>query len=346
MSTPLTSHLPPALSPARLLEMLEVMLLARAVDERQWLLNRGGRQPFHISCQGHEAAQVGSAFALEPGKDVLVGYYRSLAACLAFGMTARDAFLAALARAEDPSTGGRQMPAHPGPRALNIMSTSSSVGTQIPHAVGAALASKLRGDGALAIVYFGDGATSKGDFHEGLNFAAVHKLPVLFVCENNHLAISAPTCRQMAVARVADRAPGYGMPGVSVDGTDALAVYAATAEAAARARAGQGPTLIDANVVRLTPHSSDDDDRRYRAEDDREEARRRDPIPRLRDELRAPGVLDDATEAAMRERVRATVEAALAYAEAATDPEPGTAFDHLYADWRPRDLKAGLRAGW
>jgi 2-oxoisovalerate dehydrogenase E1 component alpha subunit len=332
------------LSPERLREMFEVMVLARAVDERQWILNRQGRQAFHISCQGHEGSGVGSAFALERGKDVMAPYYRSLAAVMAFGMSARDVLLAALARAEDPNTGGRQMPAHYGHPGLKILTSGSCVATQIPHAVGAALASKIRGDGAVAIAYFGDGASSKGDFHEGLNFAAIHKLPVIFVCENNHYAISVPVSKQMAVRSVAERAPGYGMPGVAVDGTDALAVYRAVKEAAHRARAGEGPTLIESNVVRLTAHSSDDDDRRYRPESDREEARRHDPIVRFGQSLRDTGVLDDATEASIRERVKAAVDEALAYAEQAPDPAPETALDHVYAGRRTPDFRARLRS--
>src|SRR5579864_684028 len=180
----LAIHAQLGLSPERLLEMYETMLLARAVDERQWILNRQGRQAFHISCQGHEASGVGSAFALDRSRDVMVPYYRSLAAVLAFGVSARDIFLSALAKADDPMSGGRQMPAHYGLASAHILTSGSPVATQIPHATGEALASKIRGDGAVAIAYFGDGASSKGDFHEGLNFAAIHKLPAIFVCEN------------------------------------------------------------------------------------------------------------------------------------------------------------------
>jgi 2-oxoisovalerate dehydrogenase E1 component subunit alpha len=320
-----------SLSAERLLEMYETMLLARAIDERQWVLNRQGRQPFHISCQGHEASGVGSAFALERGKDVMVPYYRSLAAVLAFGMTPYEVFLAALAKADDPASGGRQMPAHYGLARAHILTSGSPVATQIPHAAGAALASKIRGDGAVAITYFGDGASSKGDFHEGLNFAAIHKLPVIFVCENNHYAISVPTRMQMAVGSVADRGPGYGMPGISVDGTDAVAVYRAVREAADRARAGDGPTLIESNVQRLTPHSSDDDDRRYRPERDREHAREQDPLPMFAATLRAEGLLDAEADAALQERVRETVSSALERAEAAADPAPASAFGNVYA---------------
>jgi 2-oxoisovalerate dehydrogenase E1 component alpha subunit len=204
------------------------------------------------------------------------------------------------------------------------------VATQIPHATGAALASKIRGDGGVSIVYFGDGASSKGDFHEGLNFAAIHKLPAIFVCENNHYAISVPTSKQMAVRSVAERAVGYGMFGDSINGTDPLMVYRAVKQAADRARAGEGPTLIESNVVRLTPHSSDDDDRRYRPEADREEARHHDPIDVFREYLVEHDLLDVATEDEMRARVRSEVDAALEEAEAAAVPAPATAFDHVY----------------
>ena len=332
------------LTDARLVEMYETMLLARAVDERQWILNRQGRQAFHISCQGHEGSGVGSAFALQPGTDVMVPYYRSLAAVLGFGMTPYEVFLAALSKADDPSSGGRQMPAHYGLARAKILTSGSPVATQIPHAAGAALASKIRGDKAVAITYFGDGASSKGDFHEGLNFAAIHKLPVIFVCENNHYAISVPSQKQMAVGSVAYRGPGYGMASVSVDGTDPLAVYRVVREAADRARAGEGPTLIESNVVRLTPHSSDDDDRRYRPESEREEARRHDPLEVFARYLRAHDLLDDALQAEMRARIKQTVEAALEQAEAAEPPVAETAFDHVYAGIRTRDFRSAWQS--
>jgi 2-oxoisovalerate dehydrogenase E1 component alpha subunit len=331
------------LSHERLLEMYETMLLARAIDERQWILNRQGTQPFHISCQGHEGSGVGSAFALDPGRDVLVPYYRSLGAVLAFGMTPLQVFLHALARADDPNTGGRQMPAHYGLAKPRILTSGSPVATQIPHATGAALASKIRGDGGVSIVYFGDGASSKGDFHEGLNFAAIHKLPAIFVCENNHYAISVPSSKQMAVRSVADRAVGYAMAGESVDGSDPLAVYRCVKEAVERARAGDGPTLIEANVPRLTPHSSDDDDRRYRPDSDREEARRRDPIEVFKRYLYDHDLLDDPRNSSLHDRLLKLVAAAFEEAEAAAVPEPSTAFDHVYADIRMPDTREKFR---
>jgi 2-oxoisovalerate dehydrogenase E1 component alpha subunit len=331
------------LDPPLLREMFETMLLARAVDERQWILNRQGREAFHISCQGHEGSGVGSAFALDRERDVMVPYYRSLAAVIAFGVTPRELFLSALAKADDPMTGGRQMPAHYGLARARILTSGSPVATQIPHATGAALASKIRGDGAVALTYFGDGASSKGDFHEGLNFAAIHKLPAIFVCENNHYAISVPTSKQMAVPSVADRAVGYGMFGESVDGTDPLVVYRAVKLAADRARAGEGPTLIESNVVRLTPHSSDDDDRRYRPEAERQEARHHDPIDVFRAYLREHDLLSADAEAQMRERIQHEVETALEEAEGTAEPSPETAFDHVYANVRMPNFREALR---
>jgi 2-oxoisovalerate dehydrogenase E1 component subunit alpha len=327
------------LSAEQCLRMFEVMLLARVVDERQWILNRQGREAFHISCQGHEASGVGSAFALDPERDVMVPYYRSLGAVLAYGITPRDIFLSALAKADDPMNGARQMPAHYGLASHRILTSGSPVATQIPHATGAALASKIRGDGGVSIVYFGDGASSKGDFHEGLNFAAIHKLPAIFVCENNHYAISVPTSKQMAVRSVADRAMGYGMAGAAVDGTDPLAVFGAVRDAVARGRAGDGPTLIESNVPRLTPHSSDDDDRRYRPESEREEARQHDPIDVFGDYLRSQHLLDADVEADMRSRIQASVDEALEQAQNASDPTPETAFDHVYKDMRMPDFR-------
>lgn len=315
---------------ATMLEMYHYMLLARALDERMWLLNRSGKAPFVISCQGHEAAQVGAALALERGKDFTLPYYRGLATVLVMGMSPRDVMLAALARAEDPNSGGRQMPAHYSQRTLRIVTQSSVVGTQIPHAAGIALAEKLRGGDAIAWTSFGEGTTSQGDFHEGLNLAAVHKLGVIFHCENNDYAISVPMRQQMAVQSVADRAVAYGIAGVKVDGTDVLACYAASREAVRRARAGEGPTLIEAKCLRLTPHSSDDNDRTYRPQDELKAMRENDPIVRFRALLHEEGVIDDAAEQELRASIAATVDDATKYAERAPEADPATLLDHVY----------------
>ncbi|MBI3966041.1 MAG: thiamine pyrophosphate-dependent dehydrogenase E1 component subunit alpha, partial [Chloroflexi bacterium] len=211
------------LADQELLDMYYYLLLARGLDDRMWLLNRQGKANFVISCNGHEASQVGTAWALRPGVDWVYPYYRDLGVILPLGMTPREVMLAVFARADDPSSGGRQMAGHWGKRDLKIVSVSSPVGTQIPQAAGTAYASKLFGSDEVTAVYFGEGTTSQGDFHEGLNFASIHRLPVVFICENNAYAISTPQRLEMAVGSVADRAPAYGMPGVSVDGNDVLA---------------------------------------------------------------------------------------------------------------------------
>lgn len=256
------------LSETDLVDMYRTMVLSRRLDERMWLLQRQGKVAFHISCQGQEATQVGAAWALDRGRDILHPYYRDMGMVLRFGMTPRELMLALFAKREDITSGGRQMPAHFSKKEARIVSGSSPVATQIPQAAGLALASKIRGEGVVTLTSFGEGATSKGDFHEGLNFAGIWKLPVVFLCENNRYAISVSQAKQMAIENVADRAAGYGFPGVVVDGNDILAVYAATKEAVDRARAGESPTLIEAKTYRVVPHSSDDDDRLYRSEDE------------------------------------------------------------------------------
>ena len=200
--------------------------------------------------------------ALRPGRDLFYTYYRDLAVLLALGMTPAEVMLGFLAKDGERMSGARQFPLHGAYPDLGAVNLSNVVGTQVPQAVGAALAARMRGEDTVVIVYFGDGASSVGDCHEAMNFAGVHRLPVIFFCENNGYAISVPRSRQMAVENVAGRAEGYGMPGVIVDGCDVVAIYEATTEAAARARSGRGPTLIEAMVERYLPHTSDDDDRR------------------------------------------------------------------------------------
>ncbi len=194
------------LSTDDLLEMYRLVTLARAVDERMWVLNRAGRIPFVISGQGHEGAQVGITWALEKGKDWIAPFYRSIATCLTFGMSPRDIMTAQYATASDPSSGGRQMPGHYGSHEHNLVSVSSPVATQLLHAVGIALAAKIRKTGQVAMTVMGEGSSNQGDVHEGLNFAAIHKLPFVFVVENNGYAISVPLAKQVSVANVADRA--------------------------------------------------------------------------------------------------------------------------------------------
>ena len=308
------------LSDEQALRIYEVMRLARAVDERMWLINRQGRAPFVISCQGQEGAQVGIAAALRPGSDWVAPYYRDAGVVLWFGMTARDQMLSFFARREDPNSGGRQMPGHFGSRRLHIVTGGSPVATQLLHAAGVALASKQRKEDAVTAAFFGEGAASQGDTHEAMNFAGIHKLAVVFICENNGYAISVPQSHQMAIQNVADRAAGYGFPGVVVDGNDVLACYEVARQAVDRARRGEGPTLIEAKTYRFTAHSSDDDDKRYRQAEEVAIWRQKDPIQRYAAYLREAGTLLDPVEQEITERVNQQVEDATDYAEQAPDP--------------------------
>ncbi|WP_110927497.1 thiamine pyrophosphate-dependent dehydrogenase E1 component subunit alpha [Bacillus massiliglaciei] len=325
-------HVQLGLSDEVVLDMYRMMLLSRRIDERMWLLNRSGKIPFVISCQGQEAAQVGAAFALDREKDYVLPYYRDVGVVLTFGMTAKDLMLSGFAKAEDPNSGGRQMPGHFGQKKNRIVTGSSPVTTQVPHAVGVALAGKLEGKDLVTFVTFGEGSSNQGDFHEGANFAGVHKLPVIFMCENNKYAISVPLSKQLACENVSDRAVGYGMPGITVDGNDPLAVYAAVKEAADRARRGEGPSLIETVSYRLTPHSSDDDDRSYRAPDEVAEAKTKDAIITFGAYLKEMAIMDDALEKQINDDVMKLVNEATDYAEKAPYAEAETAFDHVYAE--------------
>jgi 2-oxoisovalerate dehydrogenase E1 component alpha subunit len=313
------------------LDMYRTMLLSRRIDERMWLLNRSGKIPFVISCQGQEAAQVGAAFALDRQKDYVLPYYRDVGVVLTFGMTAKDLMLSGFAKEEDPNSGGRQMPGHFGQKKNRIVTGSSPVTTQVPHAVGIALAGKMEGKDLVTFVTFGEGSSNQGDFHEGANFAGVHKLPVIFMCENNKYAISVPIEKQLSCENVSDRAIGYGMPGITVDGNDPLAVYAAVKEAADRGRRGEGPTLVETVSYRLTPHSSDDDDRSYRTADEVAEAKTKDSIMTFGAYLKEVGIMDDDLEKQMNDEVMKIVNEATDYAENAPYPKAESAMNHVYA---------------
>ena len=288
---------------------------------------------------------MGSVFALDPDRDWFVPYYRDLAVVMALGVTAEEIFRSALGRAGDPASGGRQMPSHFGSRRLRIISQGSAVATQCLHAVGVALAARIRGESALAITYVGEGGTSQGDFHEALNFASIHRLPLVMLVENNSYAISVPQSLQMAVGDVAVRAEGYGIPGVVVDGQNILAVYGATRGAADRARAGDGPTLIEAKTHRFTSHSSDDDQRAYRPEGEIERESHEDSIPRFRAELLDAGVLDAEAVEGIRARIMEEINAATEAAENAPYPAPEETLQHVYGEGppEPEDLRGDPR---
>ena len=318
------------LSDEQALRIYEVMRLARAVDERMWLINRQGRAPFVISCQGQEGAQVGTAAALRQGSDWVAPYYRDAGVILWFGMTARDQMLSFFARREDPNSAGRQMPGHFGSRRLHIVTGGSPVATQLLHAAGVALASKQRKEDAVTAVYFGEGSASQGDTHEAMNFAGIHKLAVIFVCENNGYAISVPQSQQMAIQNLADRAAGYGFPGVVVDGNDVLACYEVARQAVERARRGEGPSLIEVKTYRFTAHSSDDDDKRYRKAEEVATWRQKDPIQRYASYLRDAGTLTAAVEEEITARITEQVDDATEYAEQAPDPTPDDLTTFVY----------------
>jgi len=252
--------------------------MAKALDDRMHILVKQGRAPFVGSSRGHEGIQVASTAALAKD-DWLVPHYRGLANAIVRGLTMKEWMLAVFAKAGDPLSAGRNIPGgcysyHK----LNIAPVSQVVASWIPKAAGIAYATRLRGEDAVTLCTFGDGATSEGEFHEGVNFAAVHQLPVVFVCENNSYAISVPIRLQMKNPNVADKAAGYGIPGVTVDGTNVPACYEVCREAVARARRGEGPTLIDAKIWRINSHTSEDNHLKYRSKEELAEAARHDPL--------------------------------------------------------------------
>lgn len=314
-----------------LLEMYRYMLLARYCDERQWALNRQGKAPFVVPVSGHEGAQVGSIWAFERGKDVFCPYYRDMALCLAAGFTPTDVFAGLFGKVTDPSSAGRQMPAHWGSRKLNIVTGSSPIATQILHAAGIAYAKKYKNEDAVVGTWFGEGGTSEGDWHGAMNFAGIHQLPLIFFCENNQYAISVHESKQVA-GRVYKRAEGYGMPGAEGDGNDVLESYRLAKEAVDRARAGQGPSLVELRTYRFYSHTSDDDDRTYRPREEVDEWRKKDPIPRFEEYLKSVGIADDKKTDDMREAAKADVAEGVKAALDADFPDPTDAARNVYGD--------------
>ena len=326
-----TKHAQLGLSDEQALEMYRTMLLARKFDERGIVLQRSGKITFHISGIGQETAQVAAAFALDRERDYFLPYYRDYGFVLSVGLTVKDLLLASFAKAEDISSGGRQMPAHFGSKRHRIVTSSSPVTTQVPHAVGIALAAKMRKQDIVSFVTFGEGSSNQGDFHEGCNFAGVHKLPVIIMCENNQYAISVPFSKQSA-GRIADRAIGYGFPGYRVDGTDPLEVYRVVKEARARAVAGEGPTLIEAFMYRLSPHSTSDNDMLYRSKEEVEEHRKQDGLPRYKQYLIDCGLWSEEQDAELHKQLQQHINEATKYAEEAPYPLPEDTYTHVFAE--------------
>ncbi len=319
------------------IDMYWKLLLARRLDERAWVLHRQGKIAFHISGIGQEAAQVGAAFALKPGYDWVTPYYRDLALMVCLGYTPRDFMMSLMGKKAEPSSGGRQMPSHWSLKSANALSHSAPVATQACHASGIGLAIKMRHEDKVVLTTIGEGSTSQGEWYEAVNWAAIHKLPVIFMVENNQYAISIRPEKQMAVPSAADKACGLGLEGVMVDGTDLFAVYDVMARAVEKARRGDGPTVIEARMYRITPHSSDDDDRSYRSREEVEENKRLDPFLVNRTRLEAEGILTPAMVDEMESRAKSIVDEAVQYAMQAPYPAVEEAAYPVYAEEVRRD---------
>lgn len=288
-------------------EWFNFILLGRQIDYRFQALNRQGRAPFIISCAGHEAAQIGVGWPLKPKYDWISPYYRDVVLNMRMGMTPLDLMLSVLAKPADPASGGKQTPGHFSDTRLNIISGGSPVSTQMVHGAGVAYALKMDGTDKVVLTCYGEGAGSEGDTHEAFNFAAIYKLPEIFVCQNNGFAISTPFRKEYATEHAAQRAAGYGFPGVTVDGRDPVTCYVVSKEAVARARAGDGPTLIECLVDRLGAHSSEDDQRRYRTQEEIEQLAQNDCLERFKKRLLEEGVLTAKEIEAYEERVKEEV---------------------------------------
>ncbi len=326
-------RVPAELSPKRLVEIYRLMVTLRTFDTRSLNLNRQGRIHFFAPSTGQEASMIGSAYALERD-DWIFPTYRETGACLTRGMSPRALYDQIFGNATDLAK-GRQMPNHWASRAHKIVSISSPIATQIPQATGFAYAQKLKGEGAVTLCYMGEGNTSEGDFHAGMNFAGVWKAPVVFFCQNNQWAITVPFEKQTASASIAIKASAYGFEGIRVDGNDVLAVYRTVRQALEKARAGGGPTLIEALTYRIGPHSTSDDPRRYRPESDVEPWRSRDPIARFEKFLRRLGHVDDARAKRILDEAADSVREAAEAAERAGPPAFTTIFDDVYAKPTP-----------
>jgi pyruvate dehydrogenase E1 component alpha subunit len=341
------THLDPsvALPAGELLRLHRWMLLSRELDERMVILQRQGRIGFFVGAVGEEATIVGAAAALEP-RDWLFPCYREHAAALMRGLPLATFVANLLGNAGDLAR-GRQMPCHETWREGRYASVSAPLGTQLPHAVGAAWAARLRGDDVVALAWFGDGATSTSDFHAALTFAGARRSPVIFACRNNGWAISTPREAQTASETIAQKAVAYGVRGERVDGNDLLAVHDATRRARARAASGEGPSLLELVTYRVEAHTTSDDPRRYRPESLVAPWRARDPLLRLQRHLARLGLLDDAALAAARDEVREELRCAIAEAEAlAPKPPLDTLFEEVYASplRQQREQLADLRS--
>jgi pyruvate dehydrogenase E1 component alpha subunit/2-oxoisovalerate dehydrogenase E1 component alpha subunit len=319
----------PGLPTDTLLYLYEQMVQVREFDRRMLMLQRQGRIGFYGPILGQEAATVGSVAALEH-RDWIFPALREGAAAMMRGLSLTEAINQLIGNGADRCK-GRQMPCHYTVKEGNYYGMSSVIGTQISHAVGAAMAAKTRGDDIVVLGYMGDGATSANDFHAGMNFAAVYKSPAIMFCQNNQWAISVPLSKQSASETLAQKGKAYGMPYVRVDGNDILAVYTVTKDAAERARNGDGPTFIEAVTYRRLGHSSSDDPTKYRDEAEVKVWEKRDPVDRFRTYLQKQGLWDDEKETAFKEGIAQRVNDAITAAEANGPPADETLITDVYA---------------
>ena len=322
----------------QLLEIYQNMAMSRYLDDKQLILLKQGKGFFHIGCSGHEAVGMAAALAFKPGFDYAYPYYRDQAFCLGWGMTSRDHLLAFLAKEDDPSSGGRQMPQHYGHKELKIVSQSSPTGTQFLQATGAGFALQRNGENGVAYVSSGEGTSSQGDFHEALNWASRDKSPVIFHIENNHYAISVPIEDQTAGGSVYKISAGYdNLARFNVDGTDFFETHLAFKKAVERARKGKGPSLIQSDVVRLLPHSSSDDQRKYRPEKDLEADRKRDPLLTFANTCIEEKIAKQEEFDKIRDLVKAQVDEDAEWAEAQADPVSKDGMKNIYYNTNPQN---------
>ena len=326
-----SAALPAGLTADDLADFYRRMAYCRTIDERIWALNRQGKVPIAASSQGHEAAQLGSLLAAEKDGDCfLFPYYRDLALKFAAGLTAEEVMRSFMGKAGDPYSNGRQFPLQGADLPHKIIQISNVVAAGLTQSVGYAMACKMRGEATVSLVYFGDGASSQGETHEAMNFAGVHRLPVIFICENNRYAISVPQSKQMGIEEIASRAAGYGFPGFTIDGMDFIACYEATREAISHARS-QGPVLLEMRVERFMSHTTDDDDRRYRPVDEVDQARLRDPLLTLGNMLQEQGILTQQEIDEVAANALAAVDSATDVADEASPPDVSSLHQMVYS---------------
>ena len=310
----------------QVVDALRLMLLSRAVDDRLIKLQRMGRVGVYGPVQGQEAAVIGSAMALDPQRDWIVPASREHPAMLRHGLPLMNMFATYMGNFDAAAV----------PEGVRLLPRQQSIGSQLPHAAGLAWALKLRKAGGVVAVYFGEGASSEGDFHEASNLAGVMRVPLVMMLINNHYAISTPVHRQTAAVDLAARAEGYGFPGFVVDGNDLFAVYATTVDAVKRALSGGGPTLIECRTYRMGFHNTSDNPKEYRDAAEVDEAQRRDPVERVRRFATREGIWSDAIEAAALDEIHSAIETAQRQVEELPRPGPAAIFEHVYETLPPR----------